>query len=135
MIGLLGDGTRERGRAVAVTYWIATALVCVELVVGGIWDIARLPLVRDTVVALGYPAYFLVILGIWKVLGAAALLAPRFPRLKEWAYAGVVFADTGGIASHLWVGFGAGDIVVLAVLLILTIVSWATRPPGRVLTS
>lgn len=131
---IIEEGTRVRGRVVTVTYWTATALVCAELAVGGIWDIARLPLVRETVTALGYPAYLLVILGVWKVLGGVALLAPRFPRLKEWAYAGVVFADTGAIASHLWAGYGAGEIVVLAVLLVLTVVSWATRPPGRVLS-
>ena len=125
---------RSRTRALAVAYWTATGLVCAELVVGGIWDIARLPLVRETVAALGYPAYFLVILGVWKVLGGAALLAPRFARLKEWAYAGVVFADTCAIASHLWTGTGPGEIPVLAVLLVLTVVSWATRPPGRVLS-
>lgn len=60
---------RVRGRNIAVTYWTATALACAELAVGGMWDILRLPLVRTTVVALGYPAYFLVILGVWKVLG------------------------------------------------------------------
>ncbi len=47
---------------------------------------------------LGYPAYFCVILGVWKVLGASAVLARRFPRLKEWAYAGTVFdlTEPGG---------------------------------------
>ena len=133
MIGFIERGAGVRTRALAVVYWTATGLVAAELVLGGVWDVLRLPVVLGTVTRLGYPAYFLVILGIWKLLGAAALLAPRFPRLKEWAYAGVVFADTGAIASHLWVGIGAGEVAFLVVLLVLTFVSWATRPDGRVM--
>ena len=87
-----------------VTYWIATSLVAAELVLGGIWDILRIPLVRDVVTQLGYPTYFLVLLGVWKLLGAAALLVPRFPLAKEWAYAGVFFVFSGAIVSHLVTG-------------------------------
>jgi hypothetical protein len=75
----------------SVGYWLATVLVAAELGLGGIWDIERLPMVRDLVTHLGYPSYFLVLLGTWKVLGAVALLVPRRPLLKEWAYAGAFF--------------------------------------------
>ncbi len=71
----------------SVGYWLATVAVVAELGLGGSWDIARLPSVRDLVTHLGYPSYFLVLLGSWKVLGAAALLVPRRALLKEWAYA------------------------------------------------
>ena len=80
-------------------YWLATVSVAAELGLGGIWDIERLPMVRDLVTHLGYPSYFLVLLGCWKVLGAVALLAPRRPLLKEWAYAGAFFTYTGAIVS------------------------------------
>src|SRR5215469_1011698 len=80
---------------------IATALLLSELVLGGIWDVLRLPRVRGVIEHLGYPTYFLVILGVWKLLGAVALVIPRFPRLKEWAYAGVVFNLTGALVSHV----------------------------------
>jgi uncharacterized membrane protein YphA (DoxX/SURF4 family) len=113
------------------TYWAATLLVTAELVVGGMWDVLRIPQIRGVVTHLGYPSYFLVILGGWKLLGAVALLAPRFPRLKEWAYAGVIFADTGAIASHLWVGYETGEVAFLLILVALTATSWALRPPGR----
>jgi uncharacterized membrane protein YphA (DoxX/SURF4 family) len=99
--------------------------------VGGLWDISRTSQVRDVVEHLGYPSYFLVILGIWKVLGALALLAPRFPLLKEWAYAGVFFADTGAVASHLTTGYGTGELTFLIPLAVLTVLSWALRPPTR----
>lgn len=115
-------------------YWTATVLVCAELGVGGTWDVLRIPTVYDLVVRLGYPSYLLIILGVWKILGMFALLAPRFALLKEWAYAGVVFADTGAIASHLITGYGLTELAILVPLLVLTVVSWAARPASRVVT-
>jgi hypothetical protein len=118
-------------RTKGAAYWASTVLVTAELGGGGMWDVLRTSQVRETVGHLGYPSYFLVILGVWKLLGMAALLAPRFPLLKEWAYAGVAFADTGAIASHLVAGYGAGELAVLIPLLALTVLSWASRPAGR----
>ena len=112
-------------------YWLATVLVVAELGLGGAWDIARLPSVRDLVTQLGYPSYFLVLLGTWKVLGAVALLVPRRPLLKEWAYAGAFFTYTGAIVSHLSTGYALGELWLLAVLTALTVLSWALRPPSR----
>ncbi len=112
-------------------YWIATIAVAVELGLGGIWDIARIPSVLNLTVHLGYPSYFLVLLGTWKVLGAVALLVPGRPLIKEWAYAGVFFTYTGAIASHLTTGYDVGEVAVLALLTALTVLSWALRPPSR----
>ena len=112
-------------------YWLATVAVAAELAVGGLWDIMRLPSVRDLVMHLGYPSYFLVLLGSWKVLGAAALVIPRRPVLKEWAYAGAFFTYTGAIASHLAAGYDLAEAVPLAILTALTALSWALRPPSR----
>ncbi len=114
-----------------VTYWIATSLVAAELVLGGIWDILRIPLVRDVVTQLGYPTYFLVLLGVWKLLGAAALLVPRFPLVKEWAYAGVFFVFSGAIVSHLVTGKDVRELGYLSVVIVLTATSWALRPATR----
>jgi DoxX-like family len=112
-------------------YWLATAVVVGELGLGGIWDIARIPFVRDLAVHLGYPSYFLVLLGIWKMLGAVALLIPRHPLLKEWAYAGAFFTYTGAIVSHLTTGYDRGEVVLLALFTAATVVSWALRPASR----
>lgn len=113
-------------------YWVTTVLLAVELVWGGMWDVLRVPQVRVIIDRLGYPAYFLVILGVWKLLGAVALLVPRFPRLKEWAYAGVMFDLTGAVASNIVCGVrDAGTLVNLALLIGMAAASWALRPPSR----
>jgi hypothetical protein len=112
-------------------YWLATVLVVAELGLGGIWDIARIPSVRDLVTHLGYPSYFLVLLGSWKVLGAVALLVPRRALLKEWAYAGAFFTYTGAVISHLTTGYDLGELPLLTALTALTVLSWALRPASR----
>jgi hypothetical protein len=112
-------------------YRLATVLVAGELGLGGLWDIARIPYVRGLVTHLGYPSYFLVLLGTWKVLGAVALLVPRRPLLKEWAYAGAFFTYSGAIVSHLSTGYDLGELGLLAILTALTVLSWALRPSSR----
>jgi hypothetical protein len=124
---LAGSGARR----VSAGYWAATTLVCSELLVGGVWDVQRFPQVSSLTAHLGYPSYFLVLLGLWKLLGALALFSPRLPLLKEWAYAGVMFTDTGAIASHLTMGYSIGELTVLVPLAALTVLSWALRPPSR----
>jgi hypothetical protein len=85
---------------------------------------------------LGYPMYFFGILGSWKALGAVAILVPRFPRLKEWAYAGIFFDLTGAVASVAAVGaYGAYAFHILAplILTLIAVASWALRPESRVI--
>ncbi len=120
---------QNRGRNIA--YWITTGLVTAELALGGIWDIMKLPLVSGVITHLGYPSYFLIILGTWKVLGAVALLVPRFPRAKEWAYAGAIFNYTGAIASFLAIGDGFKEMVYPIIQICLVVASWALRPSSR----
>jgi uncharacterized membrane protein len=112
-------------------YWLATAAVVAEMAVGGVWDVARLSFISEVVTRLGYPSYFLVLLGVWKLLGAAALLVPRQALLKEWAYAGAFFSYTGAMVSHLVTGYDLGEVGLLAPLTVLTVLSWALRPPSR----
>ena len=125
-----------------VTYWIATAVIALETLVGGAADIAHgqtllvtgTPVV-DVVTSLGYPVYILTILGSWKLMGGATLLAPRLPRLKEWAYAGIIFELTGAAASLIARGHGAADVSTPLVLAVIAIASWALRPASRTLGS
>ncbi len=94
-------------------------------------DVLRAPPVVQTIVALGYPAYLASILGVWKLLGAAAIAAPALPRLKEWAYAGVLFDLSGAALSHGLSGDPASKVAVPLVLLAIAAVSWALRPATR----
>jgi uncharacterized membrane protein YphA (DoxX/SURF4 family) len=111
-------------------------LVIFELVLGGVWDVLRVPQVRGLIERLGYPSYFLTILGIWKLLGAIALVIPRFPRLKEWAYAGVFFDLTAAIASLTASGLiGAGTLAYPILMTGVAVASWALRPSSRCLAS
>ena len=130
MTDLASSAFSSRHRIIA--YWVTTAPVVFELALGGIWDILRVPQVRSLIERLGYPPYFLVILGIWKVLGAVALVIPRFPRLKEWAYAGVVFDLTGAVAS-LWASglINAGTMAYPIIMTGVAAMSWALRPASR----
>jgi uncharacterized membrane protein YphA (DoxX/SURF4 family) len=115
---------------------VTTALVVFELAMGGVWDVLRAPQVRGLIERLSYPSYFLIILGIWKLLGAVALVIPRFPRLKEWAYAGVIFDLTGAVASILASGLiDAGTLAYPIVMTGVTVASWGLRPPSRRLGS
>jgi uncharacterized membrane protein YphA (DoxX/SURF4 family) len=118
-----------------IAYWITTVLVALPIGSGGIAQVARVQGTVDGFVhILHYPAYFVTILGVWKVLGAIAILVPRFPRLKEWAYAGIIFDLTGAAASSAAVGgYGAYGFHILAPLIIavLAVASWALRPESR----
>lgn len=118
----------------SITYWTTTILVAFFMT-GGIAQLVQYRANPHGVVpGLGYPMYFFAILGIWKVLGAIAILVPRYPRLKEWAYAGIFFDLTGAAASCAWVGgYGAYGFHVIAPLAIagLTMASWALRPESR----
>ncbi|HEY6446393.1 MAG TPA: DoxX family protein [Acidobacteriaceae bacterium] len=114
-----------------VWYWIATSLIALEMVTGGIWDLLRTAYVRGLMDHLGYPEYMLTILGIWKLLGAIAIVVPRFPRLKEWAYAGMIFDLTGAAASHAICREGVSQFVVTMVLALIVLASWSLRPDSR----
>ncbi|CAN96481.1 conserved membrane hypothetical protein [Sorangium cellulosum So ce56] len=123
-------------RARLVAYWVTTGWVALGMVSGGVAHVLHVPASVDGFVRLGYPLHFVTLLGIWKILGALALMAPRFPRLKEWAYAGIVFDLTG--AAFAWAVVGASDSVsnaghILAPLvgLALAVTSWALRPDSR----
>jgi len=122
-------------KAKSIAYWTMTILVAFPIGSGGVSQVAQyLGNPHGVVPVPGYPMYFFAILGFWKVLGAIAILLPRFPRLKEWAYAGIFFDLTGAAASCAAVGgYGAYGFHVIAPLILtgFCVASWALRPESR----
>jgi hypothetical protein len=117
-----------------IIYWIATVWLAVGMTSTGLVQLLRVEAeVHKTSLTLGYPEYFLTILGIWKILGVVAVLIPKYPLLKEWAYSGFFFVMSGAIFSHLAVGDKPSELFGPALLLILTVVSWYYRPADRTL--
>ena len=112
-------------------YWLTTVIVAGEMLAGGVWDLTRNDFVSGVMTHLGYPLYVLTLIGIWKIPGAIVLLAPKTPRLKEWAVAGCVFNYVGAAGSHAFVGDEFGSVVGPAVFTLLVLASWALRPPER----
>src|SRR5215813_3108551 len=82
-----------------ITFWTFTFIVVFELVAGSVWNLLQIEWVRVQLNHLGYPLYYTYITGVWQIAGAAAIIAPGFPRLKEWAYAGAFFQWSGAVAS------------------------------------
>ncbi len=119
------------GKTGKIIYWSATAWLALGMLSTGIVQLIKTKEEVDLMIGLGYPLYILTILGVWKFLGVAAVLVPRFPLLKEWAYAGFFFAMTGAIFSHIAVGDNASTLFGPVLLLILTVLSWYFRPAGR----
>ena len=114
-----------------IIYWIATVWLSLGMLSTGTVQFLHTDEEVELMTRLGYPAYFLTIIGVWKILGVVAVLIPKFPLLKEWAYAGFFIAMSGAISSHLINGSEAKEIFGPTLLLILTMVSWYFRPADR----
>jgi len=117
-----------------ILYWFFTGWLALGMVSTGAVQLFK---AKDgaggleSITHLGYPAYILTLLGIWKLLGVLAVLAPRLPLLKEWAYAGFFFAMTGAIYSHIASGSPAKELFPSVLLGVITVVSWSLRPADR----
>lgn len=121
-----------------IFYWLATGVLAFGLLASGIQQLLRMeiegalaPPFAWGIEQLGYPVYMLTILGIWKVLGAIIILIPKYPLLKEWAYAGIFYLFTGALFSHFASGHPWQEFVPATTLLILTIISWYLRSADR----
>ncbi len=118
-----------------IIYWIATLWLALGMTSTGAVQILKGKEGAggvDNIIELGYPVYFLTLLGVWKMLGVIAVLVPKFPLVKEWAYAGFFFAMSGAIYSHI--ASGNSDIKEIfpsLLLLVLTVLSWYFRPANR----
>jgi uncharacterized membrane protein YphA (DoxX/SURF4 family) len=130
----------EVTKARSIAYWICTSLVAFIMISGGFVN-TFVEISIAGLVQLGYPHYFGPILGVWKMLAGIAILVPAFPRLKEWAYAGMTFELTGAAISNAVAGDTAsglayaGHIAAPLVVAVLMLISWALRPATRTLAS
>lgn len=120
-------------KAAKVIYWIATVWLALGLFATGIGQLvgAQGQGGADMMAKLGYPAYLMPLLGVWKILAVVALLIPKFPLLKEWAYAGVIFLTTGAIYSHVAAHDPVVEIFPGLLLLVLAVISWYLRPESK----
>lgn len=121
-----------------IIYWIVTIWLSLGMLSTGIVQLFKAKGGQggvDMVTHLGYPVYLLTILGIWKILGTIALLIPKFPLLKEWAYAGFFFIMSGAMFSHIASGDPPSELIPSLLLLILTAASWYFRPADRKIIS
>jgi len=118
-----------------VLYWASTGLTVFAITFIAASDLLRVPAVIAGLVRLGYPAYFATILGVWKLLGSAAILSTRHPRLREWAYAGMFFTLTGAAVSHTVSGDPIGNILFPLVLLGFVMTSWSLQSARQAVTS
>ncbi len=114
-----------------VTYWLSTALLSVGMLGSGIAQLLHQKEMEELVTHVGYPAYLMTIIGVWKILGVIAILVPNFKLLKEWAYAGFFFLMTGALISHLAVGDGGNAIFGPLFQSAFVVLSWYFRPSNR----
>ncbi len=103
-----------------ILFWVFTVPVLLMMISSGVALLMRWPENVEGMTHLGYPLYFLTILGTAKLLGSMALIYRRFRTLTEWAYAGFTFEFLAASYSH----FSSGDGLVkasipLAVLAVL----------------
>ncbi len=118
-----------------IIYWVATLWLALGMTSTGIVQIIKMDEEAQNFVNLGFPEYLMTIIGVWKILGVLAILIPKFPLVKEWAYAGFFFTMSGAIVSHLAVHDPLVEIAGPSLLLILTLISWYLRPESRTLLS
>lgn len=112
-------------------YWVALGLFSAVYTFSSIMDLSGAGPAKETMAHLGYPAYVATILGIWKAGAVVTLLSPRLARLKEWAYAGILFDLSGGFVSHLASGDALPKPIIPIVMLALAMTSYLLRPASR----
>ena len=114
-----------------IWYWIITAILSFCIFSGGLAQAMQVKGVLQGFKPLGYPTYFISLIGVWKVLGVIAILVPKFKLLKEWAYAGIFFTMTGAVISHIASNDVSVQIIAPVVLAVFTVLSWYLRPVDR----
>jgi len=118
-----------------IWYWVVTGILSFFIFSGGLAQALQVKGVVEGFKPLGYPNYFISLIGIWKVLGVIAILIPKFKLLKEWAYAGLFFTMTGAVISHIASNDIHPQIIAPVVFAVFTVLSWYLRPDNRKIVS
>ena len=114
-----------------IIYWVSTIWLALGMTSTGIVQIIQMKEEMEKMAHLGYPSYFISYIGVWKILGVIAILLPKFPLIKEWAYAGFFFTMLGALVSHVMLADVWFEYFGPTLLLVLTCISWYFRPESR----
>jgi hypothetical protein len=87
-----------------ILYWVFTGLFAAAMIFTSISQVMGTKEAADIFKQMQFPEYLMRFIGIAKLLGVVAVLYPGFPRLKEWAYAGLFFDLAGVLYGSLALG-------------------------------
>ena len=84
-----------------IIYWIFTGLLCLGMLFASVPSLIFRAQAETFFNALSFPTYMITFLDVAKILGVIAILIPGYPRLKEWAYAGLAFDLIGATYAQI----------------------------------
>lgn len=125
------ETSNQSEKRTKIIYWIFTLWMALGMVSTAIVQLMKNKDELANFTNLGYPAYLMTSIGVWKILGIIVILIPKRLLLKEWAYAGFFFVMSGAVISHLIVGDTVGRTFPAVLLFVLVIISWYFRPADR----
>lgn len=111
-------------KKITIFYWIITVLFAGFMIFSAIPNILSDKQAIDFITKLGYPLYFIPFIGVAKLLGAIAILIPGFPRIKEWAYAGLIYDLIAAMVSFIATGAGAAGYLPMLIFIALAFASY-----------
>ncbi|MBX9734370.1 MAG: DoxX family protein [Chitinophagaceae bacterium] len=111
-------------KSVKIIYWTSTIVFAVFMAFTAIPSLMGVKEAMDAMAQLGYPVYFVKFISVAKILGAIALLVPGFPKIREWAYAGLFFDLMGAAFSIYSIGGLKPDILFVVIPALVGIVSY-----------
>lgn len=94
-----------------ILYWTFTGLLIAGLATGSLFELFGHPGAVKSFTMLGYPEYLAPFMGAARLLGLFAIVYPGYPRVREWAYAGLTFDIVGAMYSLLATGHSATDLI------------------------
>jgi hypothetical protein len=115
-------------KKIRITYWVITILTAIGFLISAITELTHASkTLTETTEVLGYPVYFLAMLGTAKLIGIIVILLPKYSRLKEWAYAGFAIDCIAAFWSLNAVGNAMGSIKSVAVFFFLMLSYYLMR--------